>query len=306
MFSYDHIDFEVEKAPLYHKRDDAGIYFNNIPRHVGSLIRRKDNKQPFGIVKEGYEIVQYKEIVNDVEIALMESGINLQDAEFDTKVYNYGRQLELRAKFTAHRQFISKTQADSVVPELVFRTSHDSTWANNGMVGLWRSMCFNTLVSGNKLAAVYGRHTKNFNLTAFTAKLKNAAEFISGDGVKEMCNWYDTVVEREEVVNFFSTTLAKRTDNVSRNNKPNKAILSHLMKIFDEENRHLHGRGNYEGYAKRNKGSLWTMYNAATHWSSHSPNARSRQLQNVRVQREDKVRKMLNSDEWNTLKEKVA
>ena len=305
MFDHDAINFQVEKAPMSHcpYRDQGDEYEYNIPGHIGVLIRRKDTKEPFSIVKNGYEIVQYDEIVSHVEGALVKSGIDLSEAEFTTNVYGNGKQLELRAKFPAHEQFISRTQSDSVVPELVFRTSHDSTWANNGMMGLWRSMCWNTLVSGNKLASVYGRHTKGFDLPAFTSKIRNAAEFINGSGIKEMQDWYDTNIPRDRAIQVFSDTIAHRTDNVSRDNKPNKVILSHLMKIFDEENRHLHGKAAYESYATREAGSMWTMYNAATHWSSHISNLKGGvRSQNVRVQREHKVRKMLNSDAWNKLK----
>ena len=304
MFDHDMINFTVEKVPVHQYKpfEDGSQREFEVPTEIGSLIRRTDDKEPMAIVKSGYEIVQYQDIVSNVESALIDSGMDLTDTEFTTNVYNKGRQLELRARFTAYEQYIdSFNRKDLVIPELVFRTSHDSTWANNGMMGLWRSMCWNTLVNGNKLAAVYGRHTKNFSLPAFTAKLKNAAEFISGDSISEMRKWYEIVVGRDNVVEFFSATLAKRLDNVSRNNKPNKVILSHLMKIFDEENRHLHGDSNYEKYGKRDYGSLWTVYNAATHWSSHTPHARSINLQNVKVQREDRVRKMLNSPEWSAL-----
>jgi hypothetical protein len=189
-----------------------------------------------------------------------------------------------------------------VNPKFIFRTSQDGTWANNGMMGLWRSSCWNTLVSGNKLAYVYGRHTKGFSLPAFTAKIKNAGEYIRGDAMKEMKNWFNTPLNREEAIELFKGTLAKRTDNVSRKNKHNKVILSHLMNIFDEENRHCHGRALYEGKNSRDVGSLWTAYQAATHWSTHTTKgkakARSENLQNVRVLREERVRKMLRSKEW--------
>ena len=71
------------------------------------------------------------------------------------------------------------------------------------------------------------------------------------------------------------------------------------MKIFDEENRHLHGRSLYEKYATRNEGTLWTAYQAATHWSSHDKvNSSSRPSHSTITGREDKVRKMLQSEQW--------
>tara|TARA_Y100000310_G_C20217010_1_gene593971 strand:+ start:38 stop:568 length:531 start_codon:yes stop_codon:yes gene_type:complete len=171
------------------------------------------------------------------------------------------------------------------------------------MMGLWRSKCWNTLVSGDKLAYVYGRHTKNFNVSAFAAKIKNAGAFIAGDGFNQMKKWYTTEVHRDAAANLFTHTLAKRTDNITRKTVANKVMLSNLMKIFDEENRHIHGRSLYEGYATRSKGTLWTAYQAATHWSSHnqqssSNSKRGRPAHTVIGLREDKVRKMLQSPQW--------
>ena len=296
MFNMDRINFEVEKAPLYHSLNFGGDVQDKLSKNIGVLIRRKDTQEPMAIVKDSYELQQYTPIVYDVETALRQSGMDLTDATFKTNVYKNGGQLELRAKFPAEEVKID--DKDAVVPEFVFRTSHDGTWANNGMMGLWRSMCYNTLVSGDKLAYVYGRHTKGFNLPAFAAKIKNAGEYIVGDGLNQMRDWYHTKLDRICAVRLFRQTLAKRTDNVSRENKPNKVVLSHLMKIFDKENQHLHGNAAYESYGSRQVGSLWTAYQAATHWSTHTPNSRSKNTQNVRVMREERVRKMLQSNIW--------
>ena len=72
-------------------------------------------------------------------------------------------------------------------------------------------------------------------------------------------------------------------------------MLSNLMKTFDEENRHILGRGLYEKYATRDNGTLWTAYQAATAWSTHTKNM------NVKPIREAKVIKMLDSSDWKEL-----
>ena len=293
MFDHSKIDFQVEKFSLQ-ARDGVPV-----PLNVGVGLRRRDNQQALAVVSEEYEPVQYREIVSGVEEALNMALLDLTDATFTTNVYDNGAKLELRAKFPAHKMSMREGK-DSMVPEFVFRTSHNRTWANSGMMGLWRAFCYNTLVSGDKLAYVYGRHTKNFHVPAFASKVKAAGEFISGEGLTQMRGWYDTKVSRDGAINLFTNTLAQRTDNVSRKKVANKVMLSNLMKIFDEENRHLHGQGAYEGYSKRDEGTLWSAYNAATYWSSHA-SSKTGANHNVRVTREDKVRKMLASPEWTSL-----
>ena len=297
MFDHDKIDFEVEKfnlAPYTGGWSGADA----IPSDIGVGLRRTDTKQPLAIVSDAYEPVQYITWSNAVQEAIGLSGMDLTDATYETNVYDNGARLELRAKFPAHEMQIDK--GDTVIPEFVFRTSHNRTWANNGMMGLWRGFCYNTLVSGDKLAYVYGRHTKNFNVLGFASKIEKAAEYIAGGGLRQMRNWYHTDVSRDNVINLFTHTLAKKTNNVTRTVEPNKVMLSNLMKIFDEENRHLHGRGSYEKYGIQNKGTLWSAYQAATYWSSHDKDGgkRSRPSHTVIGGREDKVRKMLQSPEW--------
>jgi len=305
MFDHSQIDFTVKKAALFYDNlnytPSVGDRMEGLPYDIGMLLKREDTNEPIAVVTDGYTPVQYMDIVGKVEEALTISGLDMTDAEFETNVYDKGAKLELRAKFPAHEMFLdgNSLESDSVVPEFCFRTSHNSTWANNGMMGLWRSKCWNTLVAGDKLAYVYGRHTKNFNVPAFASKIKNAGEYIAGNGFRQMKEWYNKEISRDATINLFTKTLAKRTDNVTRKVIANKVMLSNLMKIFDEENRHLHGRGTYEKYGTRNAGTLWSAYQAATHWSSHNKaTSRERPAHNVIGIREDRVRKMLHSDEW--------
>jgi len=294
MFNHDVLNFNVEKFSL-------GAF--NLPHEgtggmidpsLGVGLRRTDSGEPIAIVSDAYEPVQYLDLVENLEQSIAMSGIDLDGAEFQTNVIGHGEQLELTAKFNAEATTIDGRN-DLVTPQFKFRTSHNRTWANNGMMGYFRSACYNTLVDGNKLAYVYGRHSKNFSVTSFASKIRAASDFIANDGMDQMKVWYNTTVDRDTAISLFSNTLAKRVDNVTKAQVPNKVMLSNLMKTFDEENRHIIGRGHYEGYSQQTKGTLWTAYQAATAWSTHVPKA------NTRVLREDKVRKMLASPHWKEL-----
>ena len=291
LFDHAKLDFEVEKFSLY---ESAPPLLRSLPKDIGVGLRRKDNGKPLAIVSERYEPVQYLDVTVGLEEAIRQSGIDLTDATFQSTLYGDGQQMELTARFPAHATTID-SKNDVIVPEFKFRTSHNRTWANSGMMGFFRNSCYNTLVNGNKLAYVYGRHGKNFSVPSFAAKIRNAAEFISGDGLNEMKVWYNSGVDRSDVIKLFSNTLAKRMDNVSRAAVPNKVMLSNLMKVFDEETRHLEGRGKYEKYGIRDRGNLWTAYQAATSWSTHV------KKNNTRPLREEKVRKMLASPHWKEL-----
>jgi hypothetical protein len=295
MFNHDVLNFNVEKFSLgAFNPNFGGVDGGEIHPSLGVGLRRTDSGEPIAIVSEAYEPVQYLDLVENLEQSIAMSGIDLDGAEFETNVIGHGEQLELTAKFNAEATTIDGRN-DLVTPQFKFRTSHNRTWANNGMMGYFRSACYNTLVDGNKLAYVYGRHSKNFSVTSFASKIRAASDFIANDGMDQMKVWYNTTVDRDTAISLFSNTLAKRTDNVTKAQVPNKVMLSNLMKTFDEENRHIIGRGHYEGYSQQTKGTLWTAYQAATAWSTHVPKA------NTRVLREDKVRKMLASPHWKEL-----
>jgi len=295
MFNHDVLNFNVEKFSLgAFNPNFGGVDGGEIHPSLGVGLRRTDSGEPIAIVSEAYEPVQYLDLVENLEQSIAMSGIDLDGAEFQTNVIGHGEQLELTAKFNAEATTIDGRN-DLVTPQFKFRTSHNRTWANNGMMGYFRSACYNTLVDGNKLAYVYGRHSKNFSVTSFASKIRAASDFIANDGMDQMKVWYNTTVGRDTAISLFSNTLAKRMDNVSKAQVPNKVMLSNLMKTFDEENRHIIGRGHYEGYSQQTKGTLWTAYQAATAWSTHVPKA------NTRVLREDKVRKMLASPHWKEL-----
>ena len=295
MFNKDVLNFHVEPFHLgAFNPNFGGVDGGKIDPKLGMGLRRSDTKEPIAIVSDSYEPVQYLALVENLEQSISMSGIDLDGADFETNLIGNGEQLELTAKFNAEATTIDGRN-DMVIPQFKFRTSHNRTWANNGMMGYFRSACYNTLVDGNKLAYVYGRHSKNFSVSSFASKIRAASDFIANDGMDQMKMWYNTPVHRDQAISLFSNTLAKSTDNVTRAHRPNKVMLSNLMKTFDEENRHLIGRGNYEGYAQQTEGTLWTAYQAATAWSTHVPK------EDTRVLRENKVRKMMDSPHWKRL-----
>jgi len=94
MFEHNLLDFEVEKFPLLSQCDLDGSGFDSIstvPSNIGVGLRRKDTKQPLGIVSENYEIVQYMDIVDGVEQAITKSGMDLHDAVYTTQSHSSQR-----------------------------------------------------------------------------------------------------------------------------------------------------------------------------------------------------------------------
>ena len=72
MFDHSILDFEVEKFNLFHFGEEGHTHSQyKVPSNIGVGLRRKDTKQPLGIVSDNYEIVQYMDIVDSVEQAIV-------------------------------------------------------------------------------------------------------------------------------------------------------------------------------------------------------------------------------------------
>jgi hypothetical protein len=79
MFNHEAIDFQVEK-----------FHLTDVPTDIGVGLRRVDTRETLAIVSEQYTPTQYLEITDAVEEALNQSGLDLTDAEFETKSYDGG------------------------------------------------------------------------------------------------------------------------------------------------------------------------------------------------------------------------
>ena len=144
MFDHTKLNFSVEKFSLgAFNPNFGGVDGGEINSKIGVGLRRTDTKEPIAIVSDSYEPVQYLNIVENLEQSIAMSGIDLDSAEFQTNVIGHGEQLELTAKFNAEATTIDGRN-DLVTPQFKFRTSHNRTWANNGMMGFFRSACYNT------------------------------------------------------------------------------------------------------------------------------------------------------------------
>ena len=79
MFDHDAINFQVQKVPLYTDRPGGYVgAFYQVPDSIGVGIQ-KDDGTMLGIVSENYEVVQYNDIVSQVEEALVISGIDMYE-----------------------------------------------------------------------------------------------------------------------------------------------------------------------------------------------------------------------------------
>jgi hypothetical protein len=165
-------------------------------------------------------------------------------------------------------------------------------------------VCFNTLVSGQKIAYTANRHTTHFNVDASNKKIQNAVTAIT-DETENFKKWWDTKVEDDQVIDLFKTTIAKSQANdikvASGQSDTNKKQLYHLMGLYESEVAQIHGKGDYGRNGA--KGSLWCAYQAATAWSTHLKDVEysAKKFHIVQKDRQEEVHKLITSNLWKEL-----
>ena len=279
---------------------------HGIPSTLGRKIIRLDNLgrqegDPLAIVGSRYKPITHISAFKGALETMEKSGLDFTDADLQVHSYENGAMAKIELLLPKHH---TKVGDHNLYLKYVARNSYNRRWKFQSFFGWMNQVCFNTLVSGQKLAYSADRHTLNFNINSASKKIQSAVTAIT-DETKSFNKWWDTKVEDDKVASMFEKTIAKT--NVSETKLKygasdlNKKRLLTLMALYNEEVTQIHGGGD----TGRNgaKGSLWCAYQAATAWSTHLKDAEGKvnKPHIVRRMRENHVRKMINSSQWKEL-----
>ena len=277
-----------------------------IPSEMGRKIVRLDNLgrqegNPLGIVGARYKPIPHKDAFGGALEAMDSAGIDFTDADLNVTSYENGAMAKMEMLLPAHK---AKVGNHDLSMKYIARNSYNGRWKFQSFFGYMNHVCFNTLVSGQKLAYSADRHTLNFNVESSNRKIKNAVEAITSE-TETFQKWWDIEVEDDAVADVFKKTIAK--NNINDNQikygakELNQKRLLTLMALYDDEVAQIHGKGDYG--RKGAKGSLWCAYQAATAWSTHLRDVETSAKKPYIVQkdRQTQVRKLITSNEWKQL-----
>ena len=275
-----------------------------IPEEMGRKIVRLDHAPatPLGIVGSRYQPINHMDAFGGAIKSMELGGLDFTDAKLDVSSYENGAMAKMELLLPAHHE---KVGTHDLYLKYVARNSYNGRWKFQGFFGWMNEVCFNTLVTGQKLAYTANRHTKSFDIDASNKKITNAVNAVtSATGAFQ--RWWDTKVEDDAVANMFEKTIAKmplsQGAKMVAKSETNKKQLYILMGLYNEEVKQLHGSGDYG--RKDAKGSLWCAYQASTAWSTHLSDITIREKGKkhiVQYQRQNEVRKMLTSNYWSEL-----
>lgn len=274
---------------------------DGIPTDMAQKIVRTDTNQPLGIVKSKYKPINHKEAFLGALMQMEKGDVSFNNSEIKIDAYENGAMAKMEVLLKDHN---TKIGEHDLSLKFIARNSYNGRWKFQSFFGWLNHVCFNTLVTGQKLAYTSNRHTKSFDIDQSNKKIVNAVKAVT-DETERFKKWWNTPVQDEQIKKLFETTIAKqhlsKGNKIAGINETNKKQLAILMGLYNEEVTQIHGGGDYG----RNdaKGSLWCAYQSATAWSTHLSDVNKDNTKKYLVQadRQKQVADMVETSKWKEL-----
>ena len=311
-------DFAVEKRPLFFENDTNGDGQSLMTQIDGKhAVVRTDNNKCLGVHGRAYKIVPHLDVYKRHADAIKNSSAyDPQQIEIIDQLWDGGAKARRTIHFLNHTKRVSDT--DVVTMRSDTFNSLDGSFAFQVFSGMYRSLCLNTLVfGGEKFYHSKQKHTSNIDYSSAVSKIANSVDMYNRD-YDRLCKWRDTKVSDQQVAMLFANTIAKRKSEsatvIQEALKEEGVELKQLINVkLNDFLMHQYGKEK-----ESLGGTLYAVYNALTHWSTHTDKSWERtnakgdtviahtsrngsNVGSVQIERENKVRTCLDSDHWQEL-----
>ena len=268
-----------------------------IPEHKLRQIRRTDNDLFLSECKGRYKTIFHYDAFNGAIEVMKKGGLDFSNADVKVESYDFGAMAKMEITFWDMKEQVGN---HDLYVKYIARNSYNQRWRFQSFFGWLNHVCFNTLAVGNKLAYSSIRHNTNVEIDSVNLKIKNAIGAIT-DETNRFRKWFDTKISDENAKLLFEKTIAKSQadEDKIKNGSPatNKKQLGVLMDLFEKETTQVHGKGDYGRNGA--SGSLWTVFQAGTEWSTHLkdvPKDTNKHI--IQHKRHEEIRKMISSSFW--------
>lgn len=245
-----HLDWVVEKAPIYVKRGEGFMEIND--RYE---IRRDRDLKVLGIVGPDYKIIQNREAFDFFD-TIVDDG----EAKYETAGSLFGgKRIWLTAKIGDEILFAGE---DPHHLYLLLTTSHDGSRALTAAVTMIRAVCNNTVTMGLSQAKAVWSMTHKQDLAGKVAEARDTLGLTF-----KYRDEFDKEIERLLKVGVTNDQFKKIIEGVLPEQKRQKEKnVARLMDIFENE-------PTIKDTAAAGNG--WGAYNAMTYWLGHAREVRS-------------------------------
>jgi len=328
-------DFGVEEVPLHYYFEkpigdnvggvlpEGNYKLDNDGNAIGEeriaegkkAIIRSDTGDFIGNHSERYKTVpHYSLYKKHSEKLFSNKNIDCDNVDIIDATWDNGAKARRTIHFKEHNYKVK--EGDIVQLRTDIFNSLDGSWAFQTFTGAYRSLCLNTLVfGGQKFYHERRKHTGGLSINSALEKINGTLDVFQNQGDKFKL-WSNAKLEDKQVVRLLADTicfkksktietLADLDRNIPNSQNVNTRLSDYLLYRYEQEQGSL-GK------------TLWALYNAVTHWSTHtdetwetinkkgevvelSTGRKGSQKANVQKEREIAVRNMLDSQQWQSL-----
>jgi len=309
-------DFGVEESECFYKFEDE---YKKADRR--KVVIRSDTGEYIGNHSTKYKTLPHIDLYKPYTDKLLDSNfMNIENIEVIDQTWDNGAKARRTIHFLDHETEVST--GDKVALRTDIFNSLDGAWAFQTFTGAFRSLCLNTLVfGGQKFYHEHRKHTSGLNISSALSKITSTLDMFTNQ-TEQFKVWNETLLNDKDIVKLLANTICY---------KPSKTV--EIIKDLDENQAVKHGvidsknvntrlsdylLYRYEKERSSLGSTLWALYNAVTHWSTHtdenyekindkgkvieiSMGRKGSQKANVQKDREIAVRNMLDSHHWQEL-----
>jgi phage/plasmid-like protein (TIGR03299 family) len=229
------LDWNVVKANVMAIMPDGSAV--NAPDF--SAIMREDTKQVFGVLGDGYSIIQNKEC-----FSFFDSVVGAGEAYYDTAGSLFGGSKVFITAKLPRKLFIGGNKNEETETMVLLYTSHDGSKALSMQVVTTRVVCWNTLSVALNSASnrIHIRHTKNYANKADDAKRALGLANKNLDVVEKTLNAFYTLrINAKQAESLVASIFPGKTDENGKTEEVSKQTENARGQVLDLFSR---GRGN--------------------------------------------------------------
>jgi hypothetical protein len=236
-----------------------------IPFDVGRAVFRDDTEEAISIVGKNYKLVPHASLYQTVNEELNNSYREFNNIDVIDQVFDKGALVKrtIVCKDDQYKIYIpTRNGSDFQYLRFDIYNSYNMKMAFHFVFGGYGGYCSNLQVfNGKAFVKHYGKHTINLNDLELVNDIGRLIDnyLIQAN---RMSTWGEKELPRLDYASsFFKNIMCKGSEVTA--NKTNKKRLEDLNDIFIRERERW---GN----------TVWSLYNAMTHWATHNFNGRAR------------------------------
>lgn len=248
-------DSIADQGALFNVRVEPVVSSTGVVAENKQMIINDQSNTCLGITSKNYKVVTNEEVVDNLGLALANSGLNLDGIEAVVNHSHGGARSMINVILPAHEIDISGDKSRLQISTL---NSYDGRWKYMSRAGAIRMACLNGQILGNFVGSYTGYHNQKLDIEAGAKQIAGMAEDF--DKAKD---WWIAMMQRKvtdhEVLRAISKYLTGDYSSVSATKKEDFLKVPSVKRLIEL----------FATYEKEMGKNAYALYNAFTDFVTH-------------------------------------